>query len=60
MAFPSNKTALDLERKRQRVLELSRIADSTTSYYDSLTNDQIEEDRIWGLFATTQFTSEDS
>jgi hypothetical protein len=60
MAPSSNKAMLDLERKRQSFQELLRIAASTTSYYDSLTDDQIEEDRTWGLFAAAQFTAEDS
>lgn len=60
MTPSSNKATLDLERKQRRVEELLRIAASTTSYYDSLTNDQIEEDTTWGLFAAAQFTSEDS
>jgi len=57
MPRSSKKAILDLER--QRVQELLRLADSTTRHYDSLTSDQIEEDRAWGLFAATQFISED-
>jgi hypothetical protein len=60
MTLPSNKTRLKLERERQRVQQLLRIAASTTNYYDSLTSDQVEEDRDWGLVAAAQFTSEGS
>jgi hypothetical protein len=56
MTSSSNKAIL---ADPQRVQELLRIATSTKSYYDSLTQEQIEEARAWGLFAAAQFTSED-
>jgi hypothetical protein len=39
--------------------EMTRIAASITRYYDSLTDEEIAEDRAWGLFAETQFPLED-
>jgi hypothetical protein len=38
---------------------MKRIAASITRYYDSLTDEEIAEDRAWGLFAETQFPLED-
>jgi hypothetical protein len=49
----------DLIRQQQQVKELERISASVTRYYDSLTAEEIAEDRGWGEFAATQFPSED-
>jgi len=49
----------DVIRQQQQTKELERISASVTQYYDSLTPDEIAEDRAWGDFAATQFPSED-
>ena len=45
-------------RQQQQTKELERISASVTRYYDSLTSEEISEDRAWGDFAATQFPSE--
>jgi mRNA-degrading endonuclease toxin of MazEF toxin-antitoxin module len=49
----------DVVRQLQEAKELERISASTTRYYDSLTPEEIAEDRAWGDFAATQFPDED-
>ena len=49
----------DVVRELQQTKELERISASTTRYYDSLTPEEIAEDRAWGDFAATQFPDED-
>jgi hypothetical protein len=49
----------DVVRQLQQAKELERISASTTRYYDSLTPEEIAEDRAWGDFAATQFPDED-
>jgi hypothetical protein len=38
--------------------ELEEISESFTRYYDSLTDEEIAEDRAWGEFAASQFPGE--
>lgn len=38
---------------------LEEISTATTRYYDSLTDEEIAEDRAWGEFATSQFPADD-
>ena len=49
----------DLIRQRREAEEMKRISASVTRYYDSLTAEEVSEDRAWGDFAATQFPSED-
>jgi hypothetical protein len=49
----------DIIRQQQQAAEMERISASVTRYYDSLTAEEIAEDRAWGEFAATQFPSED-
>ena len=49
----------DVIRQLQQTKEMERISASVTRYYDSLTSEEIAEDRAWGEFAATQFPSED-
>lgn len=49
----------DLIRQQQQAKEVERISASFTQYYDSLTAEDIAEDRACGDFAATQFPSED-
>jgi len=49
----------DVIRQQQQTKEMERISASVTRYYDSLTAEEIAEDRAWGEFAATQFPSED-
>ena len=48
----------DLIRQRREAEEMNRISASVTRYYDSLTAEELAEDRAWGDFAATQFPSE--
>ena len=45
----------ELIREQQRAAKMQRISASITSYYDSLTNQEVAEDRAWGEFAESQF-----
>jgi len=38
---------------------MERISASVTRYYDSLSPEEIAEDRAWGDFAATQFPTEE-
>jgi Tfp pilus assembly protein PilO len=49
----------DVIRQLQQTKEMERISASVTRYYDSLTSEEIAEDRAWGEFAATQFPGED-
>lgn len=49
----------DVIRQMQEAKELERISAAATRYYDSLTPEEIAEDRAWGDFAATQFPTED-
>ena len=49
----------DVVRQLQQTKELERIAVSVSHYYDTLTDEQMAEDRAWGEFAETQFPTED-
>lgn len=49
----------ELIRQRREAEDLKRISTSVTDYYDSLTDEEVAEDRAWGEFAATQFPSED-
>jgi predicted GTPase len=49
----------ELIRQQQQTKEMERISASVTRYYDSLTSEEIAEDRAWGDFAATQFPTED-
>jgi hypothetical protein len=43
---------LILERKLQA--EQERLSAAITSYYDSMSKEQVEEDRAWGQFAESE------
>ncbi len=49
----------DLIRQQREASEMERIAASITSYYDSLSDEQVAEDRAWGQFAERQFHAEE-
>ncbi|MGA8273933.1 MAG: hypothetical protein WB919_20385 [Candidatus Sulfotelmatobacter sp.] len=49
----------EIIRQQQQAKEMERISASVTRYYDSLSAEEIAEDRAWGDFAATQFPSED-
>jgi hypothetical protein len=49
----------DLIRQKREAEDLKRISASVTRYYDSLTPEEVAEDRAWGEFAATQFPGED-
>jgi hypothetical protein len=49
----------DIIRQQRQAKELERIGASFTDYYDSLTDEEVAEDRAWGEFALTQSPPED-
>jgi len=49
----------ELIRQQRRASEMERISASVTRYYDSLTKEEVAEERAWGEFALTQFPTED-
>jgi len=49
----------ELIRQQRQASEMERISASVTRYYDSLSDEEVAEDRAWGQFAETQFPSED-
>jgi Tfp pilus assembly protein PilO len=49
----------EMIRQQQQTKEMKSISASVTSYYDSLTDQLMEEDRAWGQFAETQFPTEE-
>jgi hypothetical protein len=49
----------ELIRQQQQAKEMERVSASVTRYYDSLSAEEISEDRAWGDFAASQFPSED-
>ncbi|HUK26354.1 MAG TPA: hypothetical protein VLV49_17370 [Terriglobales bacterium] len=57
---PSTSAVVEeLIRREQQTAEMERVSDSVRRYYDSLTDDEVEEDRAWGQFAESQFPPED-
>jgi len=44
------------ERRRQKQME--KIAASISHYYDSLSEEEVNEERLWGAFAESQFPLE--
>jgi len=44
---------------KEKEKELEEISIAVTDYYDSLSDEEIAEDRAWGDFAALQFPSED-
>jgi hypothetical protein len=44
---------------KEKEKELEEISIAVTRYYDSLTDEEIAEDRAWGEFAASQFSAED-
>lgn len=49
----------ELIRQQQQAREMERVSASVTSYYDSLSDEEREENRAWGAFAETQFPTEE-
>jgi hypothetical protein len=49
----------EMIRQQQQAREMERISASVSHYYDTLTDEQMAEDRAWGEFAETQFPTED-
>jgi hypothetical protein len=48
--------AIDLLVTQLREIEArERLERETTAYYDSLTDEEVEEERAWGEFVTQQF-----
>jgi predicted CopG family antitoxin len=48
----------ELIRQRREAEEMRRISASISSYYDSLTDEEMAENDAWGQFAETQFAAE--
>jgi len=54
----SASSALEALLKDQRnQKQMEQIAASISRYYDSLSETEMKEDRLWGIFAETQFPS---
>jgi hypothetical protein len=49
----------DMIRQQQQAGQLERISSAVTRYYDSISEEQREEDGAWGRFAESQFVDED-
>jgi hypothetical protein len=49
----------DIIRQQQQARELERISASVTHYYDSISEEQREEDSAWGKFSESQFPHEE-
>ncbi len=49
----------EIIRQQKQTREMKSISASVSSYYDSLTDQQIEQDGAWGQFAETQFPTEE-
>lgn len=48
----------DLLAEQRRTYENKRISASIASYYDSLTEEDVAEDVVWGRFAENEFPDE--
>ena len=48
----------ELIRQQQQAKEMERISASITHYYDSLSDEEVAEERAWGEFAESQFPDE--
>ena len=46
-------STLLMEKRAER--QMAKIAASITHYYDSLSEEEMEEDQVWGAFAESQF-----
>lgn len=44
------------ERRRQK--QMAKMAASISKYYDSLSEEEMKEDQLWGAFAESQFPLE--
>jgi len=44
---------------KEREKELEEISAAVTRYYESLTDEEIAEDRAWGEFAASQLPAEE-
>ncbi|HEY4903223.1 MAG TPA: hypothetical protein VIH89_07110 [Candidatus Sulfotelmatobacter sp.] len=49
----------ELIRQQQEMKEMERISASAKRYYDSLSPEEVAEDRDWGDVAAASFPSED-
>jgi len=57
--YQSDSEALDaLIQEQKRQAEKARIGAAITAYYDSLSDEEREENRAWGEFAESQFPTE--
>jgi hypothetical protein len=56
---PSRSSVLDeLIRERKREDEKAQIEAKMKAYYDSLTDEQVAGDRLWGEFAEGEISAE--
>ena len=56
---PSASSVLDeILRERQQEYERQKLEASMVSYYDSLTDEEMAEDRAWGAFGESQISRE--
>jgi hypothetical protein len=45
----------ELLKEARRQKEMAKVAASISSYYDSLSDEEVKEQKLWGQFAETQF-----
>ena len=45
----------EILKERYRQNQMERMADAITHYYDSLSEEAVNENRLWGMFAVSQF-----
>ena len=56
---PSTSSVLDEMIREQKLLaKRQKLGEEITAYYDSLTDEEREENRAWGHFGETQFPRE--
>jgi len=56
---PSASSVLDeILRERQQEYERQKLEASMVSYYDSLTDEEMAEDRAWGALGESQISRE--
>lgn len=55
---PISEILEELIQERKLAAEQERIAQNVRAYYDSLTIEEQNENRVWGEFAESQFSGE--
>jgi hypothetical protein len=48
----------ELIRQQREAKEMERVSASISSYYDSLSDEEVSRDKAWGEFAESQFPTD--